>query len=450
MAEKERGTENPLSGGGRLIESLKTTAEQILSRLAAVRGRGEESTKNAMVLPMISALGYDVWNPTEVHPEYEADFAIKKAGQKEKVDYCLLIDGKPRVYIEAKAVEVPLDGHEGQLARYFNATSSVDLGILTNGIEWRFYSDTVELNKIDPTPFYVIRFDSVDQGLDVISKFSRQVISSIDVRSLATELRYTTSIAAFLRSQIDIKDREPDEYMMRWILKGEVSDSVIYSGVVNANVLDRFQPIIKTAMNRVLREIAFRMVAAMDAGFSQLETSVTQPEPPPPLQSTVPTKLSLERSPRIQRDIAPIEEELTLLAKVKEICLKCQCSNTIFDPSTRKMEPIDIQGKAASSYFSIYINKTSWWFLRVYLRSPKLKWLGFNLPKEKIEPLLTEDFQVLPDLALVSSRIEIKSIDDIQKLGEIITIAINNEIQSDQRNLSKASSESSRILKFGT
>jgi len=34
---------------------------------------------------MLDALGYDIWNPCEVCPEYAADTAIKKAGQKEKV-----------------------------------------------------------------------------------------------------------------------------------------------------------------------------------------------------------------------------------------------------------------------------------------------------------------------------------------------------------------------------
>ncbi len=44
----------------------------------------EEATKHALVLPFIQALGYDVFNPMEVVPEYTADFGLK---QGEKVDY---------------------------------------------------------------------------------------------------------------------------------------------------------------------------------------------------------------------------------------------------------------------------------------------------------------------------------------------------------------------------
>ena len=68
------------------IEKIKLAAEQIMNRMPAVKGKGEEATKQAMVMPMLQAMGYDIWNPDEVHPEYEADFAVKKSGQKEKVD----------------------------------------------------------------------------------------------------------------------------------------------------------------------------------------------------------------------------------------------------------------------------------------------------------------------------------------------------------------------------
>jgi len=47
----------------------------------------EEATKNAFIMPFISALGYDVFDPHEVVPEFIADLGIKKG---EKVDYCIL------------------------------------------------------------------------------------------------------------------------------------------------------------------------------------------------------------------------------------------------------------------------------------------------------------------------------------------------------------------------
>ena len=113
------------------LERIKAVAEQILNRVPALRGKSEEATKQALVLPVLDALGFDIWNPSEVALEYDADFAIKKLGQKEKVDVAIMSGGIPRIYIEVKGV----DGHQGQLARYFNSTGSVTLGILTNGLQ---------------------------------------------------------------------------------------------------------------------------------------------------------------------------------------------------------------------------------------------------------------------------------------------------------------------------
>ena len=103
------------------FEKIKAVATQILNRVPAVRGKGEQATKQSLVLPMLDALGYDIWNPAEVCPEYDADFAIKKAGQKEKVDVAIFLLLLARIYIEIKSIDEILDGHEGQLARYFNA-----------------------------------------------------------------------------------------------------------------------------------------------------------------------------------------------------------------------------------------------------------------------------------------------------------------------------------------
>ncbi|MEM8835683.1 MAG: hypothetical protein AAGD00_07680 [Planctomycetota bacterium] len=59
----------------------------------------EEATKTALVLPFLQAMGYDVFNPNEVVPEFTADVGIKKG---EKVDYALLREGRPMVLIECK------------------------------------------------------------------------------------------------------------------------------------------------------------------------------------------------------------------------------------------------------------------------------------------------------------------------------------------------------------
>ncbi|MBK9367106.1 MAG: hypothetical protein IPN01_12445 [Deltaproteobacteria bacterium] len=87
------------------LDRLKERLDQIASRVPVVRGRGEEATKQALVLPMLDALGYDIWNPVEVCPEYDADFATRKGSQKERVDLAVLVDGAPRIFLEVKSID---------------------------------------------------------------------------------------------------------------------------------------------------------------------------------------------------------------------------------------------------------------------------------------------------------------------------------------------------------
>jgi predicted type IV restriction endonuclease len=53
------------------IDRIKQISEQISKLRDQIQT--EEATKNAFIMPLLSALGYDVFNPTEVCPEYTAD-----------------------------------------------------------------------------------------------------------------------------------------------------------------------------------------------------------------------------------------------------------------------------------------------------------------------------------------------------------------------------------------
>jgi hypothetical protein len=123
----------------------------------------EEATKNAFVMPFISSvLGYDVFNPSEVIPEFVADVGIKKG---EKIDYALVQDGKIQILIEAKKVTEPLCvDHASQLFRYFAATNA-RVAILTNGETYEFYTDLDAPNRMDNKPFLVLDLAAIDETL---------------------------------------------------------------------------------------------------------------------------------------------------------------------------------------------------------------------------------------------------------------------------------------------
>jgi predicted type IV restriction endonuclease len=66
---------------GNLRMELFDTLTRLASRLESQREllETEEATKNAVIMPIINALGYNVFDPTEVVPEFTADVGVKKA-----------------------------------------------------------------------------------------------------------------------------------------------------------------------------------------------------------------------------------------------------------------------------------------------------------------------------------------------------------------------------------
>ncbi|MEW6708274.1 MAG: type I restriction endonuclease [Candidatus Riflebacteria bacterium] len=408
-----------------MLEKIRKTVEQVLERIPAVKGKGEEATKQALIYPILEALGYNIWLPTEVCPEYEADFAIKKNGQKEKVDIAVLSADIPRIFIEIKSVDSALDGHEGQLARYFNAIPSVTLGILTNGIEWRFFTDTITQNVMDGQPFHVARFDSADPGLEVLPKFSRAQFSAETIKDYATELLYTAKIADFLKLEIDLKDKLPSEYMIRWVLKSPG----MYDGVVNTNTIERFKNITKSAFTRVIRGIVRRSVYALDEEAAKAEET-TQQEPEAIIEE------ALEDVNNQNPNIITTEKELKLFDDIKAFFVQAGFeAREIFDAAKRKNVPVTIGYKDTTAYFGIFLNKPSWWAVRAYIES-KRPWIGFNVPAEIGVNLVQNKEKILPGNAYASFRIAIDSIADIHFLKDLVIEAFNHTIQ--ERNSASA------------
>ena len=111
------------------VRQFSSRAQAMLPQL-----KTEEATKHSLVLPFIQMLGYNVFDPSEVVPEFTADVGTKKG---EKVDYAIIIGGKPSILVEAKAVSDALVGHDAQLFRHFTTTEA-KCAVLTNGTPTSF------------------------------------------------------------------------------------------------------------------------------------------------------------------------------------------------------------------------------------------------------------------------------------------------------------------------
>src|SRR5690625_3790859 len=114
-------------------------------------------------MPFISTvLGYDVFNPLEVVPEFTADVGVKRG---EKVDYAIMRDGEVQILVECKSSNDALRvEHASQLFRYFSVTNA-RIAILTNGQVYKFYTDLDAPNKMDDRPFLVLDLLAIDETL---------------------------------------------------------------------------------------------------------------------------------------------------------------------------------------------------------------------------------------------------------------------------------------------
>jgi hypothetical protein len=223
---------------------FKDQIKQLTDRIEKLKEQiqTEEATKNAFIMPFIVALGYDVFNPLEVIPEYVCDIGTKKG---EKIDYAIIRDNKPVILIECKHWAQDLNIHDGQLLRYFHV-SKAKFGILTNGIIYRFYTDLKEPNKMDEKPFFEINLSDIRENqIDEVKKFHKSYFDLDNILSTASELQYTN----LLKSLIKAEFAEPSEAMIRLLAKQ------VYSGLLNAKAMDQFAKLVKKSINQVISDI---------------------------------------------------------------------------------------------------------------------------------------------------------------------------------------------------
>lgn len=176
------------------IDQLRVLASRVSSTKDLIQT--EEATKNAMIMPFIQILGYNVFDPLEVTPELIADIGTKRG---EKVDYAVLKDGKPIILFECKKSGGDLSvNHAAQLFRYFHVTAA-RFGVLTNGLTYRFFTDLEQPNKMDETPFFEFNIlDFKERDVDELKKFAKSAFDLDAILTTANELKYTRAIQSKL------------------------------------------------------------------------------------------------------------------------------------------------------------------------------------------------------------------------------------------------------------
>ncbi len=231
-----------------LIDNLR----EIAARIPNIREhlRTEEATKAALVLPFIRALGYDIFDPTEVCPEFVADVGTKKS---EKVDYAILSGGTLRILIECKVVGANLgDEDPTQLYRYFTPTHT-QLAALTNGIDYRFYSDLDRANVIDKEPFFEFSMEQVTaEAANVIENFVKEKFNLAVIREMASNLKYTNGIKRELAKEWASPSEDVVKLLTRRVYTGHLTQGVLNQ--FTERTRRAFQDLITEKVNERLEE----------------------------------------------------------------------------------------------------------------------------------------------------------------------------------------------------
>lgn len=298
------------------MEELKTKIKELINNIEKLKDgiTTEEATKNAFIMPFIRALGYDVFNPLEVMPEFTADIGTK---QGERIDYAIIKDGSPILLIECKKIGVELNAsNESQLLRYFNV-STAKFAILTNGQTYKFYTDLEEKNVMDIVPFLSFDITKIkDTQLAELAKFHKKNFDLENILNTANNLKYTNELDKVIAAEIENPSREFVSFFFK-----KISDQV-----ATEKRVEQITPLVKAVFaQRINDMVRDRLTSALNK-----ETQ------------SAPAELEPQETPKI----VTTQEELDAFYIIRGILAA--------------VTPIEnITYKDAQSYFSIFFSDSN-------------------------------------------------------------------------------------------
>lgn len=225
----------------KVLEKLHALSEKL--KLHSSVTQTEEATKNAFIMPFISeVLGYDVFNPNEVTPEFVCDVGSRKG---EKIDYAIYRDGDVQIVVECKKVGEELNhDHASQLKRYFHVTSA-RIAILTNGRHYHFFTDIDKANVMDEKPFLVIDLLNIDENAATeINKLTKSDFCLNSIISTAEELKYLGQLKRALSEEM----ASPSEDFVKYFA------SRVYEGSISKNVRQQFHDLLMRAISQYMND----------------------------------------------------------------------------------------------------------------------------------------------------------------------------------------------------
>lgn len=293
----------------------------------------EETTKQALILPLLDILGFSPFDPTRVKAEYAADFPGAKSG--ERVDYALFSHNTVVMFVEAKPYLAKLDNHCPQLSRYFNATPAVAVAAITNGREWRFFTDLAHKNIMDEKPFLTVHLDAYSEDIaEKLARFHHDQFQPEALRALAEENLLVRDFKAAITTML----RECDADLVKY-----VAGRAQLQRNMTAKVIEQLQPVVRQA---IVQAISGMVASTFDDK--------------PVAMAAVPTVTATASA------VAPHESADVVDPQNSKIITTLQ-ERQLIEFCRDLLPGEDLHGKDTESYFSVlFEGKNNRWMLRYW------------------------------------------------------------------------------------
>lgn len=278
--------------------------------VVADRAENEAATRMFLIMPFLQLLGYDPYDPDEIVPEADASFADKF---KNKVDYAIYQNREPVMAIETKKVGNLSEGNKGELKGYFNAMPSVKLGILTNGLQYQLFTDTIRANMMDDEPFVIVDLTEIAQDrisesvFDALLKLRKGVFNPEDVGKDAQRKLHINAYLEVLEQAF----KRPQREFVRVL-----ADLADVEGNRTAKLLEEQTTIIAEAMSTFFDKKLLERVGFADRG-DLVRVPNIESDPEPTSSENLHSAQPSEEPEVLSNGIETTEVELEVFAYVK-------------------------------------------------------------------------------------------------------------------------------------
>lgn len=324
----------------------------------------EEAAKNALVMPFLQALGYNVFNPSEVVPEFTCDVGIKKG---EKVDYAIRSGGTIIMLVECKPASAELNvSHASQLFRYFTTTDT-RVAVLTNGVVYKFFSDIDTPNKMDDRPFFTFQLDAIRKAdVRTLDRFTKV---NFDIDKIVQEAG-NLKMQSLVYKELQKEFQEPSEDFVRLIA------ARVANGRVTAAVKENFAALIVASVSALIRDrVNERLTSALSASNP------------------------LDDEPQAEAS----DEDGAIITTEDEIA----GYNIIRAIVARKLDPKRVILRDAKSYCAILLDDNNRKTIaRLHFNSPTARYFGSFVGKDETRHPVLDPIEIYKHEELILARLD--------------------------------------------